>query len=332
MEERMDRLMSLDMGGRGVEPLYRAAREIVGGPLAMVAAVRLSSLRRGDVVLFTTGFLARAGVSPNIGENDGPAGTAVLARTLQKAFGVLPVVVTDDPLRPAIGAVLQTAGFNLVTLEEARRALEIRRRTAVVVVLPYPAEDEEALRAAEPLLDQLHPKVVVSVERAGRNVAGRYHDMRGFAFDEGQARTDLLVESAQGRGIPLVAVGDGGNEIGMGLVMDAVREHVPHGRECQCPCGRGIAARSRADTLVTAAISNWGCYAVADCVAVLMKNHDLLHTVYAEEQLIAAGIRVGLINSVEGAVDGGVDGLPAEVQLAVVQLLHTMAALAIDQR
>ncbi|MHB0871209.1 MAG: DUF4392 domain-containing protein [Chloroflexota bacterium] len=332
MEKRIDRLMSMDIGGRGVEPLYRAAREMTGGPLAMAAARRLSEFSRGDVVLFTTGFLARAGVSPNIGENDGPAGTAVLARTLQKAFGILPVVVTDDPLRPAIGAVLQTAGFNLVSLEEARRALEVRRRTAVVVVLPYPAEDEEALRGADPLLDELQPRAVVSVERAGRNVMGRYHDMRGSSFDEGQARTDLLVEKAQSRGIPLIAVGDGGNEIGMGLVMDAVREHVPYGRSCQCSCGRGIAARSKADVLVTAAVSNWGCYAVAACIAILMKNHDLLHTVQAEQQLIAAGVRVGLINSVEGAVDGGVDGLPADVQVAVVQLLHTMAALAIDQR
>lgn len=329
MEERIDRLVNLDIGGRGVEHLYEAARAAVGEPLAMAAARRLSDLRLGEVVLFTTGFLARAQVTPRIGENDGPAGTAVLGRALQKAFGIIPVIVTDDPLRPALGKILHAVGFNLVSLEEARRAIELEARTAAAVLLAYPTDDEDARGAADPLLDQLRPRAAVAVERPGRNVAGVYHDMRGNGFEMGQARTDLLVERAQERGIPLVAVGDGGNEIGMGLVMDAVREHVPYGRACLCSCGRGVAARTRADLLVTAAVSNWGCYAITACLAMLRNNPRLLHSVQAEHQLSSAGVRAGLINSVEGTVDGGVDGLPAETHVAVVQLLHTMALRAL---
>lgn len=330
MEERIDRLVNLDIGGRGSEHLYSAARELAGEPLAMAAARLFTGLSPGEIVLFATGFPARSAVSPRIGENDGPAGTAVLARALQRAFGVIPVVVTEDLLHPAVGAILQAGGFNILTLEEARRVPEFPSNTAAAVLLPFPTEDGEAVAAANALLNELQPKVVVAVERPGRNRAGVCHDMRGQPLSgEGVARADLLFERALDRRIPVVAFGDGGNEIGMGLVLDAVREFVPFGRVCRCSCGAGIAARTRADALVTAAVSNWGCYAVAACLALLLKDPRLLHSPEAERQLLMAGVSAGLINSVEGTVDPGVDGLPLETNVALVQLLHTMASRAI---
>jgi D-glutamate cyclase len=331
MENRIDRLVNLDIGGRGAEGLYEAARESTGGALAMTAARRLGErLKPGDPVLMTTGFMARALVAPSIGETDGPPGTAVLARALQKSLGVLPIVVTDEQLVPAVGSVLQAAGFSLLELDEARQATAPGgRRTAAAVVLSFPADDESANVAADRLLDELRPRFSISVERPGRNVAGYYHDMRGQGFQAGPARTDLLMERAQERGIPLLAVGDGGNEIGMGLVRDAVMEHVPFGNSCRCPCGRGLAARTRADLLVTAAVSNWGCYAIVAGMAILKGDSSILHTAGAERRLLEASARAGLIDSVSGCVDDGVDGLPAGTHAAVVQLLHTMASMAI---
>lgn len=328
MEDRIDRLINLDIGGRGVEKLYPVARDIVGAPLAMAAARRLSGFESGDIVLFTTGSVSRAWVSPNIGENDGPIGTAVLARTLQRAFGVVPVVTAEATLQRGICAVLQAAGFSVVSLEEAQRASQPGGKIAVAVFLPFPTDDGEAEAAAGPLLDRLQPRAAVAIERAGRNSLGVYHNMRGVDFGMGRARTDLLFEEAQSRNIPLMAVGDGGNEIGMGMVTEAVRKFVPYGRTCQCPCGGGIAARTSADVLVTAAVSNWGCYAIADCIAVLRKDPRLLHSVQLEKQLLLASVHGGLINAGEGVVDTGVDGLPMEVHIAVVQLLHVMASKA----
>lgn len=330
MQERIDGLVNLDIGGRGSEHLYRAARDVTGEPLAMAAAHRFVELKPGDVVLFTTGFPARCIVSPRIGENDGPAGAAVLARALQRAFKIIPVVVTEEALSGAVGAILQTNGFNLLSLEEARKATDCPSPTSAVVLQSYPTEDGEALAVADPLIDQLQPKVAVAVERPGRNRAGIYHDMRGMPLGGGEGRSDLLFERVLDRRIPVVAFGDGGNEIGMGLVLDAVRDHVPFGRECRCSCGAGIAARTRADVLVTAAVSNWGCYAVVACLSILLKDPRLLHTPEAERRLLTAGVQAGLINSVEGIVDPGVDGLPLETNVAIVQLLFTMAQRAIS--
>ncbi|HEX2987843.1 MAG TPA: DUF4392 domain-containing protein [Chloroflexota bacterium] len=334
MEDRIDRLVNLDIGGRGAEGLYQAAREATGGALAMNAARGLvERLKPGDPILVTTGFMARALVAPSIGETDGPPGTAVLVRALQKTLGVLPVFVTDELLVPAMGSVLQAAGFSLLDLDEARQATTPGgRRTASAVLASFPAEDSEAAESADTLLEKLHPRFAIAVERPGRNVAGYYHDMRGQGFQAGPARTDLLMERAQELGIPLLAVGDGGNEIGMGLVRDAVMEHVPYGRSCRCPCGRGLAARTRADLLVTAAVSNWGCYAIVACLAILKEDASILHTAKAEQRLLAASARAGLIDSVSGCVDDGVDGLPAETHMAVVQLLHTMAGQSIAEK
>jgi hypothetical protein len=329
VQERIDEIVNLDICGRGSRHLYKAARDVVGEPLAMAAARRFMELKRGDIVLFTTGFPARCRVSPRIGENDGPAGTAVLARALQRSFGIIPVVMTEAALGPAIGAVLQNAGFNLLSIDEARIAAEHPSPTASAVLQPYPTVDSEALAAADPLIDRLQPKLAVAVERPGRNHAGVYHDMKGMPLGNGEGRTDLLFERLLDRRIPVVAFGDGGNEIGMGLVLSAVRDYVPYGRECRCSCKAGIAARTKADILVTAAVSNWGCYAVVACLAILLKDPTLLHTAEAERRLLAAGVQAGLINSFIGAVDPGVDGLPLEANTAIVQLLHTMATKAI---
>jgi len=332
LEERLDRLVNLDIGGRGSEQLYAAAREIVGKPLALAAARQLAVVRPGEVVLITTGFPALSWVSPRIGENDGPAGAAVVARALQRGFGAIPVVVVEDALRPGIAAVLQAGGFVLGSLQEARRAVEREPRGAVAVVLPYPEDEAEASASADPLMDRLRPRAAVAVERPGRNRAGAYHDMRGQCLATAPAPVDLLFERAMERGIPVVAVGDGGNEIGMGLVLDAVREHVPYGRVCRCGCGGGIGARTKADVLVTAAVSNWGCYAVAACLAMLKGDTRLLHTPEMERRLLEAGVSAGLINGVSVEVDPGVDGIPWEANVAMVQLMYTMAVKAIESQ
>ncbi len=330
MQERIDGLVNLDIGGRGSEHLYKAARDVVGEPLSMAAARRFMELNPGDIVLFTTGFPVRCKVSPRIGENDGPIGTAVLARVLQRAFGIIPVVITESALVPVVGSVFQYAGFVLLSLEEARKIYDYPSPTVAAVLQSYPSVDREALIAADHLIDRLQPKIAVSVERPGRNCVGVYHDMRGMVLGNGEGRVDLLFERALDRRIPVVAFGDGGNEIGMGLVFDAVRDYVPFGRECRCPCGAGIAARTKADVLVTSAVSNWGCYAVVACLSLLLKDPTLLHTPDAERRLLNAGVQAGLINSVDGAVNPGVDGLSLETNVAVVQLLQTMALKAMS--
>ena len=63
------------------------------------------------------------------------------------------------------------------------------------------------------------------------------------------------------------AVGDGGNEIGFGLIRRELADEHPYAKECGCPCGYGIIDATVVDFLFPAAVSNWGGYAIAVAVA-----------------------------------------------------------------
>src|SRR4029079_18159953 len=132
----------------------------------------------------------------------------------------------------------------VLDLDEARRLSRPGGKTTAVVLLPFPDEDGPAEAEAEHLLRELRPALCFATERASRGRSGVYHNARGVDIGAGVARVDLLFEAAARRAIPTIGVGDGGNEIGMGLVPEAVRSLVRYGDRCQCGCGGGIGART----------------------------------------------------------------------------------------
>lgn len=280
-------------------------------------------------MLVTTGQASRAWISTDVAENDGPAGTAVLARALVLGLDVIPVLLAEEVLLPAVGGIFRSAGMALVTLDQARRTAMPGGRLSVCVPRAYPTDDEAGRVQAAPLLDELQAALLFSAERSGRNDRGIYHNARGVDYGAGKARIDFVFEEAIRRGIPTVAVGDGGNEIGMGAVAGAAREHVRYGDRCACGCGGGIGAATGYDVLVTAACSNWGCYAIVACLAVLLRNRELLHTPELEEALLRRGVDLGLINSPQGRVNPNVDAIPLSTHKAVVELLREIASRAI---
>lgn len=89
--------------------------------------------------------------------------------------------------------------------------------TSVVCILPFPAEDDEAKIVATQLINEMNPAAVICIEKAGKGEDGAYYNMRGHDYSPGRARVDYLVEEARNVGIPTIAVGDGGNEIGMAV-------------------------------------------------------------------------------------------------------------------
>lgn len=325
MEERMDRLVNLDFGSRGIDGLYEAAREKIGKPLVLAAAEKLAAVPPGSTVLMTTGSVSRAWISAAICENDGPAGAAVVARALSQGLDVIPVVYAEEALLPGIAAIFRLAGMSIVTLEEARRTAMPGGKLSVAVLRPYPLDDEAGQAQAGPVLDEIQPALVFSTERVGRSKSGIYHNARGVDFGMGRARIDYVFDEALRRGIPSVAVGDGGNEIGMGLIPEAVAKYVPFGDRCNCGCGAGLGALTSTDVLLTAACSNWGCYAITASLCTLLGRLDLLHTQELEERMLWRGVEVGLINSTQGRTDPNADGIPVASHKAVVELLGELA-------
>lgn len=328
LDDRLDQLVNIDMGERGVEHLFDAARALEGRSLVGAAADALMAVPEGGTVLLTTGSVSRAWITPELGENDGPSGAAAIARALVLGRNATCVMLCEDTLLPAIRNTCQAAGLFPVTLEQAAIA-KADKSLATIVMIPYATDDAGGQVQAAQMLDDLKPDLLFSTERVGRNAFGVYHSMRGIDYGMGRARVDFLFDLALDRGIPVVAVGDGGNEIGMGKVADHVKSHVPYGDTCQCGCGGGIGAVTSCDVLVTAACSNWGCTAIAAAMAARAGNAKLLHTPEREALLLDTMVANGLINSTHGVVDDSVDGFPRASHLAVAELCRTIVSRAL---
>jgi D-glutamate cyclase len=313
MFETLDRIMNLDIGQRGVDKLYAPARARSDEPLCAAAARHLSRTKAGDCVVLITGSLTRPWVSLNIGETDGPVGVAALARALSYGFNAIPVVVTDTSLIEPISATLRASGQAIATLAEAKRATSNKRFCSVAVMLGFPLEDTQARNEAQRIISEFRPTAVIAVERAGMTPKGTYHNMLGQDYSQGRARIDYLVEHATSSRIPTIGVGDGGNEIGMGAIAEAVHRHVPHG-EILC-------AKLATDVLLPAGVSNWGCYAIQAALAVITGKPDLLHTAAMEKRLVEAAANAGLVDGNTGKCEATVDGLSLEVHMGIVELL-----------
>ncbi|MGB0966923.1 MAG: glutamate cyclase domain-containing protein [Halocynthiibacter sp.] len=328
LDNRLDQLVNIDVGERGVEHLFEAARALQGGSLIGAAADALMNVPQDGTVILTTGSVSRAWITPDLGENDGPSGAAAVARALVLERNTTCIMLCEETLLPAIQGVMAASGLFPVTLEQAHIA-RADKSLATIVMLPYAVDDATGKAQATQMLDDLKPDLLFSTERVGRNEEGIYHSMRGIDYGMGRARVDFLFDEALDRGIPVVAVGDGGNEIGMGKVADHVKAHVAYGGTCQCGCGGGIGAVTGCDVLVTAACSNWGCTAIVAAMAARAGNAKLLHTPEREALLLDTMVRAGLINSTHGIIDDSVDGFPRDSHIGVAELCRAIVARAL---
>jgi hypothetical protein len=317
MFDILDRIMNLDIGQRGVDKLYAPARVRSTEALCAAAARHLIRTAAGDCIVVITGSLTRPWVSLSIGETDGPVGVAALARALSYGFNAIPVVITDTSLTEPISATLRASGQAIVTLDDAKRATSNKRFCSVAVVLGFPLEEAQTRKEAKRVISEFRPTAVIAVERAGMTPKGTYHNMLGQDYSQGRARIDYLVEEATSSQIPTIGVGDGGNEIGMGAVAEAVHQYVPHGKI--------LCAKLATDILLPAGVSNWGCYAIQAALAVMTEKPELLHTAAMERRLVEAAANAGLVDGNTGKCEPTVDGLPLEVHVGIVELLAATA-------
>lgn len=317
----VDDLTTADIGGRGTVGPIAEATAAAQGPLpAMRAAERLAdAVDPGDVVVVLTGFPIPPAMVP---DSDGPPGAASLARAVD-ALGANPLVACE-PAAVEVCEAAATAGGLRVLDRDA--CLESAHTAAVE---PFPAEPAEADAYAGGLLD-LDPAAVLAVEKVGPNRAGTFHNMAGYDVGEATAKVDALYERLDGS-VLTVAVGDSGNEIGMGVVEETVRSEVQYGEACQCECDAGIACATAADVLVPAAVSNWGAHAVVTCLAAVL-GEPLLHDPAVERRMLVEAGMAGGIDGIAGGTTGWCDGLPTAVHEAVVRLLREIPRESVHAR
>ena len=323
MAENVDRLVNLDISGYGViGALYEAARAYHRRPLTLLAAERLhQALRPGDYFFVTSGWVM-PGFYP-VGETDGPIGAAALGRALGIGLGARMVVLTEETMVPITVASCRGAGLNVLTeadIEQAPR--KPHPSNLFCLVLPFPIEDDHAIKESKRLFQQYRPKSLVAIEKNGPNRKGVYHMVGGFDNSDCVAKAGRLFEEASRRGMLTIGIGDRGNEIGFGAIEEVPRRLLPFGRKCTCPCGAGVVDATTVDVLVTAAVSNWGAYGIAACLAVLLDRPEILHDPATEARMLHCCVNAGGVDGFSCRPIPVTDGMPEAVHVSIVTLLH----------
>lgn len=309
--ENLDQLAVMDMRGDGIgRLLHAAARELAGEPLSLAAARSLlERTSGGDRVLFLTGFR----VPPwGVPETDGLIGSAVLALALERARGIRPVFVAEPEVLPAVAAAVRGAGMSAV---EGLAAAPPHS----VSLLAFAAGDDVTGLAGE-----IAPAACVAIERPGANPAGRYHLALGRDVSDWIAPLDRLYQEVAAGGTPTVAVGDFGNELGMGALAGVVRRETPAGADCGCGCGAGTACAIPADVTFGCSVSDWGAYAIAACISHLRRDPSLLIDGAGYRRVLEAAVAAGAIDGTSTYAVPHIDGVDDAYN---ARLLETMRAV-----
>ncbi len=223
-------------------------------------AARLLNSCRGNI-LIGTGFPV-----VETFETDGPVGAIALYEAFEK-LGATPIIVCGRPISQA--------------LAERYRVHEIRV-----------GDHDKREREAHDALERFRPQAIISIERPGQAADGGYYNMRGEDITKNTACFDTFMLQSH---CPTIAIGDGGNEIGMGKVAAALRDLniVPSTTSC--------------DELIVADVSNWGAYGIIAFLSV-WEGRDLLGEIVPLDILRYVS-ELGSVDGVTGVNELTEDGL-----------------------
>lgn len=210
-------------------------------------------------------------------ETDGPVGAIALYQTLEK-MGATPILVTDQPLSGK--------------LANDYRVIEISAEG-----------DQKAAAIAQ--LERLKPEVVLAIERPGQAADGHYYNIRGINIASRTACFDHYIREAK---CPTVGIGDGGNEIGMGNIVEAISglDIVP--------------AATCVNELLLADVSNWGAYGLIALWG-YWRHEDLLAQI-DPQAILAYCSSLGSVDGITHRNEMTEDNLPLSVGLELIANLR----------
>jgi len=275
--------------GRNISSVAEAAR---GGLFGAAEALARAPAPRLGVI---TGFYVPRGTPP-AAETDGPVGAALLMHGLMRV-GVACRQATDAPCAPACATALRAAGLGETPVD----------------IVPLGATLAPAIAAWR----EAGITHALSIERCGCAADGKPHNLTGLDISEYTAPLDELFLAGPWE---TLAIGDGGNEIGMGSISPAlIARSVANGEK--------IACATPARHLIVAGVSNWGAYALLAALAVLRPDwRDALLGSLDEEldqAILEATVRDGpAVDGVSRQQTLTVDTLPAAVHHAKLRAIR----------
>jgi len=195
-------------------------------------------------------------------------------------------------------------------------AIAVARATKGAIVI-----EENVVQCVEQCLKQLKSDVkvialekltveknylLVCLERAGIAADGNTYTMSGQDVSQFCADASGLFKNAS----QTVAIGDGGNELGLGGCNEATKAHIPLGAKIGC------STEFSADNIVIAGVSNWGGYAIALGLSLL---RDVTVPDTNSERTIAEILKqFGICDGVTGKCELTVDGMSLEKHLEIL--------------
>lgn len=285
--EQIDKIMRKNLSNRGMDKIR------LDGELEKAAKDLLTS----STVLIVTGFCIKDTLT---GETDGPIGAVSLADGLEK-LGKNVILVTDKYSEDSLS-----------------KCCSVKQLKARLEIVPYD-ESEEFCRK---LLSKYQPSHVVAIERPGIAKDGRCYSMRGEELSDIVPNTDILFKESKELSITTLAIGDGGNEIGMGKVSAYIENLVYKGHQ--------ICASTSTDYLIIAGVSNWGGHALTAVLSVLT-NKMLLHDYKTEILLLENMVETGSVDGCTKKCELTVDGLSLSTNLEVLEEMRVIVVKAINE-
>ncbi|HEY1413609.1 MAG TPA: glutamate cyclase domain-containing protein [Rhodopila sp.] len=286
--ERIEALIHRDVG-RGMDAVFQATR---GGLSGAVSALAATPAPRIGLI---TGFFVPGGTPP-AAETDGPPAAALLAAGFIEN-GLVCRLATDTICQSACRAALDAAGAATVPIDAAEP------NGSVGIIIDRWRRDR---------IDW-----VIAIERCGPAADGHSRNMRGTDISAFVAPLDRLFSAGPWR---TIAIGDGGNEIGMGRVARAlIGQHVPQGEAIGCV--------TPADFLIAAGVSHWGAYAFLAALALRRADWrahitGVLDPAF-DQLVIEATVRHGpAVDGVSLRQEPTVDAIPMPVHHALLNAIR----------
>ncbi len=137
--------------------------------------------------------------------------------------------------------------------------------------------------------------------------------MRGQILEDLVPATDRLLTPESPRHFSTIAIGDGGNELGLGSLRESHMQHVKHGEIIFCA--------TPADFVIPAGISNWGAYALVGALAVL-SGQPLMPPPEQERRVLERLLAAGAVDGCTGQAECSVDGIAWEDYAATLREMH----------
>jgi len=274
----------LQHGSRGMDYL----KGYVPDDIYKTCAARLLEDNR-KVALITTGFFVK-----NSAETDGPPGAYFLYLALQQLGYEVKILV--DPIV-----------YPLMCKHIGHEAL-----------INMPLGDEvDVEKMAKFIRDEFNPSVIISTERCGRASDGKYKNMKGVDIGSHTAKIDEVFQILDKQSYS-VAIGDGGNEIGMGNLALEINKHL-----ALDPC------QVMVDTLLIATVSNWGAYGLIAELGIQAQVPSVLPSAKTQYDFVKSIVSMGAVNGMSGVPECIVDGFDLQEEKQIMSDLYQYVAEAL---